>query len=98
MKTEQLNTFLIFPYSTVVEAMQKIDANAKGILFVTDENRKLFGVITDGDIRRWLIKTGELSGTVEQIMNKNPKMIYRKSCSEFKSTMNSKMMKHYHYH
>lgn len=78
MKTEQLHTFLIFPEAAVVEAMQKIDANAKGILFAVDKNRKLIGVITDGDIRRWLIKTGELQGTVAQIMNKNPKMIYRK--------------------
>ena len=47
MKTEQLITYLIYPEATVVEAMQKIDANTKGILFVTDKNRKLVGVITD---------------------------------------------------
>lgn len=87
MKTEQLSTFLIFPESTVVEAMQKIDANAKGILFVTDKNQKLIGVITDGDIRRWLIKTGELKGTVEHIMNKNPKVIYRKEVGMAKEFM-----------
>lgn len=81
MKTEQLIPFLIFPESTVVEALQKIDANAKGILFVADKNRKLLGVITDGDIRRWLIKTGELQGTVDHIMNKDPKVIYRKEIS-----------------
>lgn len=78
MKTEQLLSFLIIPEATVVEAMQKIDANAGGILFVADKNRKLLGVLTDGDIRRWLIKTGELKGSVAHIMNKNPKMIYRK--------------------
>ncbi len=87
MKTEQLIPFLIFPESTVVEAMQKIDANAKGILFVADKNRKLVGVITDGDIRRWLIKTGELQGTVEHIMNKNPKVIYRKEVALAKEFM-----------
>ena len=87
MKTEQLILFLIYPHSTVVEAMQKIDANAKGILFVTDNKRKLLGVITDGDIRRWLIKTGELQGTVEHIMNKNPKVIYRKDVAMAKDFM-----------
>ena len=49
MKTEQLTPFLIFPDNTIVEAMQKIDNNAKGILFVVNENRKLLGVLTDGD-------------------------------------------------
>ena len=78
MKTEQLLPFLISPNSTVVEALQKIDNNAKGILFVINEGRKLVGVITDGDIRRWLIKTGELQGVIAHIMNKNPKVIYRK--------------------
>lgn len=81
MKTEQLIAFLISPTATVVDALQKIDANARGILFVTDEERKLIGVITDGDIRRFLIKTGKLQGIVEQIMNKNPKAIYRKETS-----------------
>lgn len=78
MKTEQLMPFLISPDSTVVEALQKLDNNAKGILFVISTERKLEGVITDGDIRRWLIKTGELQGTVERIMNREPKVIYRK--------------------
>lgn len=87
MKTEQLIPFLILPEATVVEAMQKIDANAKGILFVADKNRKLLGVITDGDIRRWLIKTGELQGTVDHIMNKNPKVIYRKEVGLAKEFM-----------
>ncbi|MGN0141609.1 MAG: nucleotidyltransferase family protein [Roseburia sp.] len=87
MKTEQLMPFLIFPNGTVVEALQKIDSNAKGILFVINENRKLVGVVTDGDIRRWLIKTGELQGTVEYIMNKDPKVIYRKEVDSAREFM-----------
>ena len=59
MKQEELNKFLIIQTVLVVEAMQKIDLNAKGILFVLDENEKLAGVVTDGDIRRWLIRTGD---------------------------------------
>lgn len=48
MKAEQLDKFLISSESTVVEAMQKIDSNARGILFVTDNKQKLTGVLTDG--------------------------------------------------
>lgn len=75
MKTEELMTFLISPDSTVVEAMQSIDRNARGILFVVDDHRRLLGVITDGDIRRWLIRTGELKASVSDFMNQNPKKI-----------------------
>ena len=67
MKTEQLITFLISPEQTIVEAMQKIDANAKGILFITNIDRKLIGAITDGDIRRWLIKTGNLQEQISAL-------------------------------
>ena len=66
MKAEQLKLFLASPESTVVEAMQQIDSNARGLLFVVDENRKLSGVLTDGDIRRWLIKTGNLQADIVQ--------------------------------
>lgn len=75
MKREELGAFLIRDNASVVEAMQKIDINGKGILFVLDEAERLSGVITDGDIRRWLIKTGDLKSLVIQIMNKNPKVI-----------------------
>lgn len=77
MKSEQLKIFLISKEATVVEAMQKIDVNEKGILFVTENENKLIGVVTDGDIRRWLIKTGNLQEAIEKIMNRSPKVIYR---------------------
>lgn len=78
MKGEQLTAFVINKMATVVESMQKIDLNANGILFIVDDSFKLLGVITDGDIRRWLIKTGNLQSSVNEIMNRNPKLIYRK--------------------
>lgn len=61
---------------TVVEAMEKIDANAKGILFITTGEKKLVGAVTDGDIRRWLIKSANLDSKIEELMNKNPKFLY----------------------
>ena len=77
MNAEQLTSFVISPDGTVVEAMQKIDTNARGILLVTDQERKLCGVLTDGDIRRWLIRTGKLHGAVSQVMNCHPKVVSR---------------------
>lgn len=87
MNYEQLKIFLTQETTTVVEAMQKIDANGKGILFVVDENRKACGTVTDGDIRRWLIKTGELQASVSSFMNKNPKLVYQNELSNARSIM-----------
>ena len=81
MKREELGRFLIPQTVIVVEAMQRIDSNAKGILFVIDDSEKLIGVVTDGDIRRWLIQTGDLQGEIRHIMNRNPKVI---TCRERK--------------
>ncbi len=78
MEIEHLNAFLIAQTATVVEAMQKIDLNAKGILFAMDGEEKLAGVVTDGDIRRWLIKTGSLEDPIWKLMNKTPRVIYEK--------------------
>ena len=69
MNLEQLNKYIAYSDTLVVDAMQKIDINAKGILFVVDEDHKLVGTITDGDIRRWLIKTGELKAEIYHLMN-----------------------------
>lgn len=87
MKSEQLAKYLASPQTSVVEAMRKIDANTKGILFVVEEGRHLVGVVTDGDIRRWLIKTGNLNEEVRRIMNLSPKVIYRKEASEAQEYM-----------
>lgn len=87
MNTERLTPFLIPPEGTVVDALQKLDGNGKGILFVTDADRMLAGVLTDGDIRRWLIRTGKVQGVVRQMMNQKPKVIYRKEISRAQEFM-----------
>lgn len=59
----------------IVEAMQHIDANGKGILFIVDSSNKLIGCLSDGDIRRWIIKTGDLNQSIGSIMNVSPKYV-----------------------
>lgn len=81
MKKEQMNHYLGTTKLRLIEAMQKIDENAKGILFIVDENGHLEGTLTDGDIRRGIIKTGDLNSEVLDFMNKNPKYLYRKDAN-----------------
>ena len=60
---------------SIVEAMNKIDANSKGVLFIVDSNKKLVGSLTDGDIRRWIMHSGAISEKVTRAMNTNPKFL-----------------------
>lgn len=50
--------------------------NVRGAAVVVDENSKLEGIITDGDIRRFLEKNSDpFSATAENIMSTTPKTI-----------------------
>lgn len=57
---------------TIRETIQLIDANAMQIALVVDQTGKLVGTVTDGDIRRGILKGFSLDETVELIMNRHP--------------------------
>jgi dTDP-glucose pyrophosphorylase len=58
---------LITKTANVKEAMKQLDKTAEKILFVVEENNKLIGSLTDGDIRRWILKDGDLSAKVSDV-------------------------------
>ena len=68
MDETKLRTLLISSDTTLKESMQKLDDTAEQILFVTDEDDKLLGTVTDGDIRRGLINGFKFSDKVEKVM------------------------------
>lgn len=57
---------------SVLEAMKVIDTAASQFVMVIDEKGKLEGVVTDGDIRRGILKNLSLNAPVNQIMNPTP--------------------------
>ena len=76
MNQEELKKFTGPASMSLVGAMKTIDQNAGGLLDVLDKENRLNGSLTDGDIRRWMIKTGKLDGTVGQVMNPDPKYVH----------------------
>lgn len=75
MRKEDLSVYIGIYSMKIVDALKKIDENSLGVLFIVDEKEKLIGAMSDGDIRRWLIKTGDLQADVVNIMNKSPKYL-----------------------
>lgn len=69
-----INELLINEDDTVLYAMERLDKIAKKVLFL-QENGKLLGAVTDGDIRRWILKSGSLEAKVKEVANYNPKFI-----------------------
>ncbi|MDD2699118.1 MAG: nucleotidyltransferase family protein [Arcobacteraceae bacterium] len=58
--------------ATIKEALQIIDGGAMQIALIVDENDKLLGTLTDGDIRRGLLKGLDLNSSIESIIFKTP--------------------------
>jgi dTDP-glucose pyrophosphorylase len=51
-------------------AMQAVDAGAGGIALAVDEDGRLTGVVTDGDLRRALLGGASLDGPLEAVLNR----------------------------
>lgn len=68
---------VIQPHTTLQETIQVIDAGALQIALVVDDQEKLIGVVTDGDIRRALIKGLPLTQAVCEVMNARPKVAFQ---------------------
>ena len=65
---------LIGPTATLEEAITAIDETASRIGLVVDDGKHLLGTLTDGDVRRALLKHLPLSTPVEQAMCKTPQV------------------------
>ncbi len=80
---------LISPDASVKKALQLLDETAEKILLVS-HNKTLLGVLTDGDIRRWILKNGNLNDPVRFVMNANPIVITPEYIKDAKKLMNDK--------
>ncbi|WP_432662684.1 nucleotidyltransferase family protein [Wukongibacter baidiensis] len=75
---------------TIKQALQCLDENAMKILFVINKDKKLLGTITDGDIRRWILKNGSLNETVDKIMNTKPYTLNERDKTKARKIMKKK--------
>ncbi len=57
--------------ATVLEALAAVNESRNLTVFITDENGSLLGTLTDGDVRRYLLKGGQLTDCVENAAHKN---------------------------
>ncbi|QWV95972.1 nucleotidyltransferase family protein [Geomonas nitrogeniifigens] len=63
---------IVGPDTTIRDTIGVIDESALQIALVLDADRKLLGTITDGDIRRGILKGVPLTGPARSIMNATP--------------------------
>ena len=63
--------YTIIETATIFEALNKIDLNKLGLVFISDKKNKIIGVATDGDIRAYLLKHESLNGSIKDVCNKD---------------------------
>lgn len=63
---------LILPTTTIMDAISIIDTSAMQIALVVDHDRHLLGTVTDGDIRRGILKDLSFDRNVSEIMYQDP--------------------------
>lgn len=63
---------LVYPGTPIIETIAVIDNGAQQTALVVDEERRLVGIVSDGDIRRAILKGADLTGRTDGIMNATP--------------------------
>lgn len=88
MTNSENDKFIATGALSVAQAMQKIDENAHGILIIVDDEIRLVGTLTDGDIRRFLLSGGKMEMSCKEAANRNPR--FAQSLAEAESLYHEK--------
>lgn len=92
-----IDPILVSPGTTLKRVMEVIDeaphkGAVAGIALAVNNERKLLGVVTDGDVRRALLKGATMSSKVDEIMTKEPITVNSKlSASQMLSELSEKI-------
>lgn len=76
--------FIITKNKTIKEAMQLINLNRNKCVVVVDKKKKILGTLSDGDIRKALLKNYDPNTKINKFYNSKAKFLYEKDVSEEK--------------
>ena len=91
---EKWKSILISENDPIINAINILNKTGLMLIIVCDQNNKLLGTISDGDIRKGLSKGFTLNDKVSLIYNKNPKYVYENtSLKIIKNLFNNRVYK-----
>lgn len=70
----EIGQFCVPPTMSVLEGIKTLDRLGHKVLFVCEEER-LSGVVSDGDIRRYILKKGDLNAPIREMMHLSPRTV-----------------------
>lgn len=72
---------LIYGTASVKDALKKLDKISEKVLVVVDADRRLLGTITDGDVRRYILKGKPLDRGINGLYNERPRYLTKAEIS-----------------
>src|SRR4051812_12148326 len=72
MDPERLHRTLIRPGFALRDAVKAIDAGAVEIALLVDDERRLLGTVSDGDVRRAMLAGTTLEDPVDPVVHREP--------------------------
>ena len=69
---KDIHKFIVFSEDSLINTLNKINSNRSGIVFCVSSSGVLEGVITDGDVRRWITENQRLDTSSSAISISNP--------------------------
>lgn len=70
--TDTIASLITSPEASIREAIATIDRGSRQIAMVVDANGRLVATVTDGDVRRGLLRGVDLDAPVSEIMHRDP--------------------------
>ena len=90
-----ITPFLVAPKSTMRDVISTIDKGSLQVAIVVDENLKLLGIVTDGDVRRALMNGYSFDVETSSFMTSDPIVLREDFCrNDAISLMREKFIKH----
>jgi len=90
---KDLSKYVIDYKSSLIDAIRKINKNKQKFLAVI-KNKKLIGTITDGDIRRALLKKKLLKSSISDVYNKKPYFVKKLDYEKIQINLKNKKLLH----
>ncbi|OQA89338.1 MAG: D-glycero-alpha-D-manno-heptose 1-phosphate guanylyltransferase [Elusimicrobia bacterium ADurb.Bin231] len=94
LRIDNIKKYITAKESTLKEVVKVIDSNREGIAFVVEKNNKLIGTITDGDVRRFILKNGDINTRCNVVMNRRYLYIRKDSPEEALRLIQTNRIRH----
>tara|TARA_B110000027_G_scaffold134053_1_gene164677 strand:+ start:6663 stop:6977 length:315 start_codon:yes stop_codon:yes gene_type:complete len=73
-----MKKIIIKEKANITLALKKLKISGSRCLIVLNKSKQVLGTLSDGDLRKKIISTGNTKGTIKDIYNKKPHIISQK--------------------